>query len=157
MLAGCALLTGCGGKTEPPADMPDLGFAINGHSFVKQKEAAGMAFTNANPPAPEGWIVELYNQDLDGCAQFRSNGSFGTVLQFHLPLGPNNGPVVAKKYDITLGNTAFIANGNFHAAEADTGTLDITVSDGKRVAGRFDMTFRTKEHLAGSFDAPVCP
>lgn len=152
-----ALLVGCGGKGEPPAVMPDLGFAINGHSFVKQKEAAGMAFKNTMPPTPEGWIVELYNQDLDGCAQFRSNGSFGTVLQFHLPLGPNNGPVAVKSYGITLGNTAFIANGDFHAAEPDSGTLDITAADAKHVAGRFEMTFRTRERYAASFDAPVCP
>lgn len=137
--------------------MPDLGFTINGHPFVQTRQAAGMSFKDGGgQPVPAGWIVEIYGQDLDGCAQFRSNGRLGSVLQFDLPLGPNDGPVPVKTYNITLGNTTFMVNGDFHAAEADTGTLDITAADTKHVAGRFDMTFRTKEHLAGSFDATVC-
>jgi hypothetical protein len=42
-------------------------------------------------------------------------------------------------------------------AQATSGSITITQDDSALIAGSFDLTFNTGEHVTGHFSAPVCP
>ena len=147
---GLALsVVGCS-HDDGQAGPPDLGFTINGHAFSQQAEGAGQVYTNNDVSMPAGWIVELYNSQTAGCFQFMSNGQYGTVIQLHFPQKPIG------TFDVTIGNTVFLVNGNANAANPSGGQLKVIEADGNHIAGFYDIIFKSGEHLAGTFNAHVC-
>ena len=144
-----SVASGCS-HDEGTSGAPDAGFTINGHPFSQQTEGAGQVYTNGDVSMPAGWIVELYNSQTAGCFQFMSNHQDGTVIQFHFPQKP------AGTYDVSIGNTVFLVNGDANAASPTGGQLKVIAADGNKIAGTYDVTFKSGEHLAGTFNAPVC-
>ena len=143
------LSAGCSGDSAQVPQV-DAGFSINGHPFSTQALGAGQVLTNGDVSMIAGWIVELYNSQTAGCLQFMSSAQSGTVLQFHLPV------VATGTHDVSIGNTIFYVNGDPNAATPDHGTIHVIADDCTHVVGSYDVTFKSGEHLAGTFDAPTC-
>lgn len=148
-----AMASGC--SASDTGGMPDAGFTINGHPFTEYAEGAGQVLTNGDVTKPAGYIVELYASASNGCQLFMSTFHDEAVLQFHFPQDVK----VNNTYDVNIGNTVFSYKGDQNAATPSSGKLTVVALDtmgSKHIAGTYDVTFVTKEHLSGVFDAPLC-
>ena len=152
-LALVASGAGCHGDTAGNVSMApaDGGILINGHPFAALGEGAVQVSAGGGDggDVPAGFVVELIDQ-YNGCNAIISPLPNETVLQFHFP------QQVVGTFDVGIGNTVFSVGTNLDAATPRSGKLVVLTANAQHIAGTYDVTFESGEHLAGSFDAPIC-
>ena len=152
LLCAAALsVAGCSDGLPAVPDMltaPDGGFIINGHPFAAVGQGATSVMTNEKPPRPGGWIVYLSDR-FDSCNAIAFPLPSDTVLYFQLPVNP------VGVFNVTEGNTVFTV-GKTPAAVPLSGTIQVNAHTAQQIAGTYDVTFKSGEHLTSVFASPIC-
>jgi len=114
-----------------------------------------------------GAVIANLGASKSICSALQSNGNPPSSTLVTIAVHARGDSVPADTYPVTsmtsMGNYAFVIFEAQNAqcymttyATATGGTVTITSASSLSVAGTFDATFPSGDHLTGSFSAPVC-
>jgi hypothetical protein len=166
-LACAAIVVGCGGSSGGGGGGGGGGATVSGTlggQAVATTDQVGLVGTETTNGTTVAFAAAVITNLPGACAIAQSNGNPRNSQTLVLEVGEEGTAVPPGTYSI--GGTTTVALATF-VAQDDTctqtaqdtgtsGTITITTASSTEVAGSFDVTFNTGDHLTGTFSAPVC-